>query len=253
MAINAPPDTSEKLVRAAASAGTPYILPNDYGVDGTNEGAGADTGIGPRKIQVRALVEELGVSKWISVTTGFWYEYSLAGPGVYGIDIQKREVVFFDEGTQKIETSTWPQVGRAVASVLSLPIEGSEGEVTLSSYANRVVYVSSFKVSQRDMFEAVKRVTGTEDKDWKVSSVPAWERFKEAKKKLEAGDSMWFMYVLYTRYFIEDAGLYVGKELDNKRLGLPDEDLDEFTKEAVRLSESGYFDKLMAVYFSKEK
>ncbi|KAF2798872.1 putative oxidoreductase CipA [Melanomma pulvis-pyrius CBS 109.77] len=236
MSVHAPPGQSETLIRAAATAGVPWVLPNEFGGDGTNKQLGRDAIIGPAKEKDRDLIEELGKSSWVSIACSFWYEYSLAGPGSYGIDIAKREVVFFDEGTQKINTSTWPQTGRGVAEVLSLPIlpeDEKDTSTTLSNYRNRYVYISSFALSQRDMFASVKRVTGTTDADWNISSVPSKQRYEDSIKKMQQGDRIGFVHAMYTRHFYpEDSGLYEAKHgLDNEKLGLPKEDLDEFTAE----------------------
>lgn len=51
-----------------------------------------------------------GNSSYVAITTGFWYEWSLAIGPAFGIDLDKRTVTFFDEGETKISTSTWPQV-----------------------------------------------------------------------------------------------------------------------------------------------
>lgn len=61
-------------------------------------------------VATRKAIADLGKSSYIAVSTGFWYEWSLAIPAGYGIDFAKREVTFFDEGETKISTSTWPQV-----------------------------------------------------------------------------------------------------------------------------------------------
>jgi hypothetical protein len=45
-------------------------------------------------------------------------------------------------------------------------------------------------------------------------------------------------------FFPDGVGVFEGKELDNERLGLPKEDLDDFTKEAVKLSGEHYFEFL---------
>jgi hypothetical protein len=248
MSVRAPPGQSELLIRAAAKAGVPWILPNEFGGDGTNKEAGRDAMIGPPKEKDRNLIEELGMS-WVGICCSFWYEYSLAGPGLYGIDIAKREVVFFDEGEQKINTSTWPQTGRAVAEVLSLPIlpkDEKDESTTLSNYRNKYAYISSFTLSQKDMFEAVKKATGTKDEDWNISSVPSKQRFEESQKRMQQGDRIGFAHAMYTRYFYPDnAGFYEKTHgLDNEKLGLPKEDLDEFTKQSVGLAESGYFENL---------
>jgi hypothetical protein len=234
----------ETLIRAAADAGVPWVLPNEFGMYNTEE-AQNET-IGPGKKLDRELIESLGVSSWLGVTCGFWYEYSLSST-FYGIDIQKREVVFADDGTQRLNTSTWAQVGRAVANLLALPVSAEqESGLSLEQYRNRMLFVSSFALSQREMFESLKRVTGTTDSDWKISSEPAKQRFADAKEKLRGGDHRAFGKMLYTRYLMDDeAGLFEkNRGLDNEELGLPKEDLDEATKAAVELSQSDFWSKM---------
>ncbi|KAF2448521.1 CipA protein [Karstenula rhodostoma CBS 690.94] len=247
LAVSAPPDTQPLLIKAAAEAGVPWILPNEYG-DNSDSPASNDVHTGPPKQADRKLIEDLGVSSWVGIVSGFWYEYSLSGPGLYGIDIGKREAVIFDEGTQRINTSTWAQVGRAVASLLALPVEAeTPGEVTLGTYRNKFVYISSFTVNQREMLDAVNRVMGWDDGDWKIERIGAKERFEDAQRMMAEGNRMGFAYMLYTRYFLprEDAALYEKSTvLDNEKLGLPVEDLDEATKLAVKMAEEGYFAKL---------
>lgn len=58
----------------------------------------------------REAVTDLGKSSYIAVSTGFWYEWSLANPAAYGIDFANRTATLFDDGETKISTSTWPQV-----------------------------------------------------------------------------------------------------------------------------------------------
>ncbi|EOA84075.1 hypothetical protein ACJQWK_00810 [Exserohilum turcicum] len=227
----------EKLIRAAAEAGVPWILPNEFGMYNTEQ-AQLDT-IGPGKQRDRALIEALGVSSWIGMTSGFWYEHSLSA-GYYGIDIKKRQVVYFDDGNQRLNTSTWPSTGLAVANLLSWPVSAADGKgPALEQYRNRMVFFSSFAPSQRDMFAATLKATGTTEKDWNVTSEPAKERLANARQSLSAGDHSAFATVLYTRYFIDDAGLYEKTHgLNNDELGLPKDDLVEATKRAVELAQS---------------
>lgn len=247
LAVSAPPDTQSKLIKAAAEAGVPWVLPNEYGGD-TDSQASNDVHMGPPKQAARKLIEDLGVSSWVGIVSGFWYEYSLSGPGLYGIDIAKREAIIFDEGTQRMNTSTWAQVGRAVAGLLALPVEAdTAGEVTLGAYRNKFVYISSFAVNQREMLDAVNRATGLSDGDWKIERMGAKERFDDARRMMAEGNRMGFAYMLYTRYFFpgEDAALYEKtKGLDNEKLGLPVENLDEATRLAVKMAEEGYFTTL---------
>ena len=229
-----------------------WIIPNEFGGD-TNDPISDETGTGPPKRAARKLIEDLGVSSWVGIASGFWYEYSLSGPGLFGIDIAKREVVWLDEGTQRMNVSTWPQVGRAVASLLALPVRagdsaaGEKETASLSDYRNRMVFVSSFAINQREMLDSLNRVMGLGDGHWKTSRVGAKQRFEDARKSMAKGDRMGFAYMLYSRSFFpgEDVALYEKtRGLENERLGLPVEDLDQATKKAVEMAEEGYFSKL---------
>lgn len=248
LAVSAPPSTQETLIRAAAQAGVKWILPNEFGMYNT-EAAQADT-VGDGKMRARQMIERLGMS-WIGLTCGFWYEHSLASPELFGINITKRKATLFDEGVQKLNVSTWGFVGNAVGKILSLPAsqeqgnddEGCKEEVTLSHYKNTMVFVSSFTVSQRDMLESVQRVTETTEEEWKITKVDAKKRFEDAKEKVRNGDRSAFGRCLYTRYLYDDEGLFEKSHgLDNERLGLGEEDLDEATRRAVDVAESGYWE-----------
>ncbi|KAK3060912.1 hypothetical protein LTS18_007439, partial [Coniosporium uncinatum] len=141
-----------------------------------------------------------------------------------------------------INISTWPQVGRAVASLLSLPVSASGGGgACLNDFRNGFVYISSFKLSQHEMLESVQRVTGTRPEDWKVSYVPVKEAYAAGNERMRKGDWSAMKDVGYGRTFFPDgSGNYEdSKGLHNDVLGLPKEDLDEFTKIAIEHSGKG--------------
>lgn len=133
-----------------------------------------------------------------------------------------------------------PQVGRAVAGLLSLPVEG--GTPCLSDYKTEYVYISSFFVSQREMLASVQRVTGTRNADWNISYRPAEQTVKEARAQLAKGE--WslpvLVNVLYGGNFVKESGndYVVTKGTSNKALGLPKESLDEATQAAVKRVEA---------------
>jgi hypothetical protein len=142
----------------------------------------------------------------------------------------------FDEGETKISTSTWPQVGRTVAALLSLPIKAADG-ACLDNFRDQVVYADSFTVSQRDMLESAWRVTGTTEKDWTITKESSKERYAEGVKVMQQGDQSGFVKMLYTRVFFEDgSGNFESKGTLNGLLGLPKEDIDEATKVAIERS-----------------
>lgn len=242
MSVMAPGDTQSKLVRAAAKAGVPYVMPNWYGGDFMNEELSQSTRLG---LTARAIVDEiqsLGVSTWVMLACSFWYEFSLAGGEIrYGFDFHGKAVTFYDDGDTKICTSTWEQCGRAVAAVLSLPelpADENDKSPTLSQFANSIVYISSFVISQKDMFESVKRVTGTTDADWKVSYEPSAKRYQDGMEAMKKGDMRGFGKMLYARIFFPNGDGNFSSKLHNNLLGLPKEDLDERTKVAVKMAEN---------------
>lgn len=235
-------ETEEKLVRAAGEAGVPWILPNEWSPDSANEGILKDVFIFGMKEATRKLIEEIGKSSYVALATGFWYEYSLAIPGNYGFDFANRTANFYDEGEVKISTSTWPQVARAVAGLLSLPIkpEGSDKDACLEQLRNKVVYTNSFTVSQKDMLASVLRVTGAKEDDWTITKEPVQEAFATAVKQIKEGKREAFSKFLYSRIFFPDGcgDFEHNKAILNSMLGLPKEDLDEATKVAIERQEA---------------
>lgn len=244
MSVTAPPDTTSKLIRAAAKASVPYVLPNWYGHDPTNKALCDDSLFGPMRDSIFAEISSGGASSYLLLASGFWYEFSLGGgPDRYGFDFHKRSLVLFDDGNVAIHTSTWPQCGRAIANLLSLkelPDSETDTSPTLSQFANGAVYISSFHVSQRDMFESVKRVTGTTDADWSITHESAEQRWKDGQAAIKHGDFSAFAKMLYSRMFFPngDAEYQSGRGVDNELLGLPVEDFDEFTAIGICMGEN---------------
>ena len=243
MGATAPPEQQTKLIEAAAAANVPWVLPNEWGYDIADPGLCKDIPIGEKHAQYREHIEKLGKSSWIGVTCGFWYEFSLArGPETYGFDFKNRTVTFFDDGNTHINTSTWIQCGRGVAKLLALkvlPDDTNDKSPCLAHYRNRFIYVSSFNVSQRDILNSVMRVTDTTLNDWKIEHEPSTSRYKAGVEALQKGDLLGFVKLMYTRVFYQDGSgeFEASKGLQNDVLGLPKEDLDEYTKIALQMAQ----------------
>ncbi|KAK5119883.1 hypothetical protein LTR85_007209 [Meristemomyces frigidus] len=242
LGVFAPPDTQAKLVQAAANAGVPWVLPNEWSPDTTNEGLLKDIAPFQKLAEARELIKKLGKSSYIAVSTGFWYEWSLAIPAAFGFDFANRAVTFFDQGETKMGISTWPQIGRAVAALLSMPVKPEDGDSDrcLERFRNSQVYVNSFTVSQRDMLESVLRVTGTKESDWKITKELAVTRYTEGLAAMQKGDREGFGRVMYSRvFFADDSGDFEKtKGTANEMLGLPKEDIDEATRIAEERSKA---------------
>lgn len=99
-----------------------------------------------------------------------------------------------------------------------------------------MVYVKSFTVSQKDMLESVMRVTGTDEVDWHITKQSSQERYDSGMKAMQEGDRSGFVRMMYTRVFFPDgSGDHESRRgVANRLLGLPEEDIDEATRAAVR-------------------
>lgn len=239
LSIFAPKDTQPTLIRAAADAGVPWVLPNHWGTDVEDPAVRRDVPAFEASYGARAQIMELGKSAMLDVACGFWYEWSLAIPASFGFDFANKTATFFDDGKTKISISTWPQVGRAVTALLSLPIKPESGnkERCLEHFKNTTVYVNSFTISQQDMLDSVLRVTGDKAEDWNVTREPARERYAAAAKALKEGtDKQAYVKMMYTRIFFDDGNgnFEANRGLANGILGLKNDGLDEATRRAIK-------------------
>ncbi|KAL8758448.1 MAG: hypothetical protein Q9184_003923 [Pyrenodesmia sp. 2 TL-2023] len=242
LSITAPPDLHSAIVRAAVKAGVRWIMPNVYGPDVFDEGLQKDVEVFAKGWQQCVEIERLGAS-YVACVCGFWYEWSLAlGEPWFGFDVKGRKVTLFDDGERKVGVSTWRQCGRAVARLLSLPVE-KEGEgVCLERWRNKGFCFSSFRVSQRDMLESLNRVLGTGEGDWEIRRQGTVDRMKEGREELGRGETTGFVKTMYSRVFFQSGeGDYEGRKgVSNGILGLPEESLDEATARVVQMVESGW-------------
>lgn len=245
MSTSAPQDTQQKLIAAAKEAGVQWILPSEYGTDHTDRpDVGSETRLGPPALAIRRIIIEAGLN-FVSISCGMWYEYAFGDPTRFGLDLKKREITFYGEGSTQITTSTWAQCGRAVAALLSLPVEPEstqQDQTTLSRFRNKSAYIGSFYVSQNEIFASVLRSTGTSEADWKIQYEPVEERYQRGNKMLAGGDRWGFSVALYARLFYPDGACDLEAKLANAVLGLPKEDLDSATKEALEMVERGEFE-----------
>lgn len=245
----APGEVHSKITTAAGKAGVRYIMPNLYAYDAnSDEWRSLEEKLGRiQKVMTMMDTErtrDVQDSRAISIklSCGFWYEWSLAcGDISFGFNIKDRKVTFFDDGRYVIDVSTWNQCGRALAALLNLPESGASP--SLSDFKNKNVPVLSFRISQRDMLDSLHRVLGTTDADWEISSKSPEEQIRENEEKLDKGDHIGIVKMLYASIFVKSnkasdyAALY---PTANNILGLPEEDLDEATKRAVDMVESGW-------------
>ncbi|KAI1817831.1 NAD(P)-binding protein [Poronia punctata] len=208
------------LIRAAAAAGVPYVLPCEFGSDPAHEKLNAELDLMRAKAPYRALIEDLGVGSWIGVVNNPWVEFSMRH-GLYGIDLRERVAMLYDGGDVKATLTSFARVGESLAALFALSDE------ELARHKNSFVYLSSFRVSQRDLLASAMRVAG--DEDWSVTSVSTDEVLRKARGP--EADRWARLMALYAAIFKDGyGGDYSAKVVD---LGLEDEELDEVMKKLV--------------------
>ncbi|KAJ5610201.1 hypothetical protein N7510_006920 [Penicillium lagena] len=241
LGVRAPEDLHKRIATAAGKAGVPYIMPNTYGFPVKPENIKEGDSYGKVVID-RVNDTKNGVSSFVALECGFWYEWSLAtGEQWFGFTIKDRKVTFFDDGKRTITVSTWNQCGHALAALLSLPESGASPSVI--DFKNEHCRIYSFRVSQRDMLDSLHRVLGTTDADWEITFEPIAKRLKEGAEEMANGSFLGFAKLLYGGVFLstnETSDFAATMSTDNEALGLPKEDLDEATKRTVEMVESGW-------------
>ena len=75
LAFTAPEEVQHRIIEAAAAAGVPWVLPNEFGSDNGNSSMSKAIPLNEHKRQYREKIESLGKSSWIGVITNPWYEY----------------------------------------------------------------------------------------------------------------------------------------------------------------------------------
>jgi len=217
-----------KMIEAAAKAGVRWIIPNEYAGDGTNKKMFESVEWFHDKIAAREHIVELskkyeGLS-YIGVATNPWTEGSINW-GLFGFNVGSRKATMYD-GAGSFNSSSMNQVGLGIARLLSLPVtSSSDPRASLSHYANKFVYISSFFVTQDKLFDSIKKATATSDSDWTISK-------SSIENAIKSGDGGAAVYAHYMGEGL--GGDYEAKAKEDRPvLGLKEENLDEIVKAAV--------------------
>ncbi|EFQ32480.1 hypothetical protein CGRA01v4_05912 [Colletotrichum graminicola] len=214
------------LIRAAAKAGVKWVLPTEFGSDPVPSKLRDASPLLAIKEQFRNLAEELGMS-WVAVVNNPWFDWSLER-GLWGIDIKGRSARLFGDAV-KFPTTTLSNTAKGTAGLLSLP------EAELEAFRNRPLYLKSFYITQREMFDSVLRATGTEEKDWEVEVLDIAPTVAEAEEKFKQGDQGAIFVAFYANHMREGwGGDYNAKVGDLSKLGIAEENLDEVVEKVVQ-------------------
>ena len=220
-------------IRAAAKVGLAYVLPSEFGPDPFAGQLTRENALLLAKKEIRDYIEELGVSHWISITVGPWYDVNL-NTGLWGIDPKFRTATIWRGADAKVNTATILHAAQATAAVLSLP------EPDLARYKNKAVYTPSWTLTQREILNAVQSATGTSDSDWTITEREFSEVAEDYESKIKEGDGTAPYVKFFVTQFLEGHGGNFETKVDVaelaklEQLGLQQEDLLEATKSALR-------------------
>lgn len=124
--------------------------------------------------------------------------------------------------------------------------------MTVDTWRNKPLVISSFLISQQDMFESWKHVSGDNDSDWTIEKEPSKEHYQKGLDAMKSPDPIsahiGAAIASFARVFYPSGSrdYESTRGLDNDKLGLLKEDLDKRTTVAKKIVEEGYTAKLFA-------
>ncbi|PYH85093.1 NAD(P)-binding protein [Aspergillus uvarum CBS 121591] len=148
-------DTPLQLIDAAAAAGVSRFITSDFGLDPTNPGIHALPVFARKKAAYEAVQRHAATAAstltYTVVACGVFLDWALDS-GFAGLDLTARKIRIFGDGENVVPWTTLADVGRATAAVLLHPQETRD----------RVMYVHSVYLSQRELVTVVRKVLGAE-------------------------------------------------------------------------------------------
>ncbi|KAK3635722.1 hypothetical protein LTR56_014598 [Elasticomyces elasticus] len=178
------------------------------------------------KYALHEKITSLGM-KYVIVATNSWIDWSLTYNAL-GIDATARTATLYTDSIA-FNTTTLPQIGRGVARFLALPRSTIDKQ-----FANGFLYLSSFKLTQPELFQAVLAATGTKESDWQIERTSFETLIEEGNKKVSEGNVI-VGSIDVVHGITYKAGDY-SEEVHNDMLGLEQEDLGEVVRNALSIS-----------------
>ena len=238
-------DLQCKLADAAFEAGVKLFVPADFGsCDSSDPLVLERLDLYRSKAEVRDYLKNLVEVKgkqapegkgrefgWCSLVCGHFFDLGLECD-LLGLDLRgKREAKLFDGGKEKFSASTRERIAEATVRILQVDGEG-EGRKR-EEVRNRLVYVQSFAVSQREIMNAVDKVTATKGK-WQVDDIESEPLMAELKERLERTGDPDLREELVAVMGMTNSDWRKRKGFAMEALGLEDESLEEVVKRVLK-------------------
>ncbi|KAG7406213.1 hypothetical protein Forpe1208_v013865 [Fusarium oxysporum f. sp. rapae] len=196
----------EPAVRAAAKAGVPYILPAEFGPDPFASKLIRGNQLLQDKKKIRDLIEELGVSSWISVAVGPFLDMNIKSD-LWGIDVENGKATIWTGAVGMINTSSVAQTGQATAA--------------------------------KELLQAVQKATGMADQDWEIDYQDVNDALKDCNDKIQQKDATAPFVKFFLTHFREGSGGYFESKVNASEvkklheIGLQKEAVDDVLKRTV--------------------
>ncbi|KAK0618804.1 hypothetical protein DIS24_g11510 [Lasiodiplodia hormozganensis] len=206
------------LIDAAIAAGVKIFVPSEYGIDTSSRSAADYVPFLADKIAtVDYLKAQQDRISWVAVITGSMFDWGLEIPGFGGWNVAARTATIYDGGDIPYEATNLDQVGRAIARSLR------KHEMTRNQY----VYVNSFTVTQNEVLRALERATGEK---FSVAQGTVEELWQGGAAKVKEGQPVGVLDMIAGAIYGKGglAHYSATKGLWNEKLGLQQENLDEF-------------------------
>ncbi|KAK9252679.1 NmrA-like family-domain-containing protein [Lipomyces tetrasporus] len=206
------------LIDAAIAAGVKRFMPSEYGSCTTSPKLEALPIYAPM-FKIRQYLQEkakAGKLTWTVLACGAFLDFLFGGPML--LDYANHKAILFDEGDNRISSTSLPNVGKAIVGIFK----------NFEATKNKIVRSSEVILTQNKLLRIAEGVRP--DIKWETSKVQTSAVLKEGLDELSAGDFSMpvIMKILKGTAFAGD--IYGGAydETDNELLGvkeLTEEDL----------------------------
>ncbi|PMD29423.1 NAD(P)-binding protein [Hyaloscypha variabilis F] len=214
------------LIDASVAAGVKRFIPSEYGSVSTNSKLETFPIYAPM-FKIKHYLQEkakAGKLTWTVLACGGFLEFLFGQP--FLLDFANHKANLFDEGDNRMTSTSLPNVGKAIASILK----------NAKATENKIVRISEVIVTQNGLLKIAEEVRP--DIKWEISKVPTSAILKQGLDGVAAGDFSMptVMKILTGTVAAGDTYGAAYDETDNELLGIKEfseEDLKKLVAEKL--------------------
>ncbi|KAH7233853.1 uncharacterized protein BKA55DRAFT_742584 [Fusarium redolens] len=223
-----PPESTvdhESVIDAAVKAGVKRFFPSEYGVR-TYHPAFADSVLLATKKRsiVKHLEKTQDIMSWTGIICNPWVDFCVID-GLLGFDMKERKARIYNGGDVPFSTGLRDLAAQSLYALITNPERLEEAK-------NQYIHVASYTVTQNEILDVVKKLTGQE---WQVENATSEgvmpEALEDIKKGLNWGLGHQVQAILFS-YDSEGHGIGDFRPLGiwNEKLGLSKSTLEQDLK-----------------------